>query len=868
VEFTLNGNVVSAEPGEGTSLLELLREELGVRSVKDGCAPEGSCGACTVMVEGRAVVSCAQKATRFEGKHITTHEGLSAEERRLWSESFVAAGASQCGYCSPGIVMKAEALLHKHPEPTRDEISHALLGNLCRCTGYVKIIDAIELAAGARRGEPLPEPDRSGRVGSRTARYRGTELALGDNVFVGDMTAPEMLHGALRFSDHPRARILRIDVAKALTAPGVAAVLTAADVPGNRVQGSIKRDWRQLVAEGEVTAYVGDVVAAVAADTRHAARAAAALVEVEYEVLEPVTDPFASLADGAPELHEGGNVLSVSKVERGDVDAALAGAAHVVTESFRTQFIEHAFLEPESALAVPDGDGPLEVYSQGQGVWDDRRQIASFLGLADDGVRVTHVPTGGAFGAKEDLNVQSHAALLATHLGRPVLLTLTRKESLRFHAKRHPMWLDYTVGCDEEGRLLAVRARIIGDTGAYASVGDKVIERAVGHACGAYEVENVDVEGQAVYTNNPPCGAMRGFGVNQSNFAIEGVLDMLAERVGIDGWEIRWRNALEEGKRFGTGQKLGPGVGLKKTLLAVRDAYREAEFAGIACGVKNTGIGNGMTEYGRAVLRVEPGGSISLFHSWTEMGQGVHTILQQIACEELGLPPEKIRVAVDTDRDLETGQTTASRSTVLGGRAVIAAAQKLKAALADRTLEELAGEEFRGEFVVDWTTKLGPGIDEPVTHLAYAWATQVAIVDDEGRLAKVIAAHDVGRTINPTLVEGQIEGAVHMGLGQALSEEFVVEGGFPVTQTLKSLHIIPPTGMPEVECILVEEHQPEGPYGAKGVGEAALVPTAAAVAGALHAFDGIHRTRLPMKESPAALAAVPHLVHHGHGGEH
>ena len=868
MEFTLNGNVVSAEPGEGTSLLELLREELGVRSVKDGCAPEGSCGACTVMVEGRAVVSCAQKATRFEGKHITTHEGLSAEERRLWSESFVAAGASQCGYCSPGIVMKAEALLHKHPEPTRDEISHALLGNLCRCTGYVKIIDAIELAAGARRGEPLPEPDRSGRVGSRTARYRGTELALGDNVFVGDMTAPEMLHGALRFSDHPRARILRIDVAKALTAPGVAAVLTAADVPGNRVQGSIKRDWRQLVAEGEVTAYVGDVVAAVAADTRHAARAAAALVEVEYEVLEPVTDPFASLADGAPELHEGGNVLSVSKVDRGDVDAALAGAAHVVTESFRTQFIEHAFLEPESALAVPDGDGPLEVYSQGQGVWDDRRQIASFLGLADDGVRVTHVPTGGAFGAKEDLNVQSHAALLATHLGRPVLLTLTRKESLRFHAKRHPMWLDYTVGCDEEGRLLAVRARIIGDTGAYASVGDKVIERAVGHACGAYEVENGDVEGQAVYTNNPPCGAMRGFGVNQSNFAIEGVLDMLAERVGIDGWEIRWRNALEEGKRFGTGQKLGPGVGLKKTLLAVRDAYREAEFAGIACGVKNTGIGNGMTEYGRAVLRVEPGGSISLFHSWTEMGQGVHTILQQIACEELGLPPEKIRVAVDTDRDLETGQTTASRSTVLGGRAVIAAAQKLKAALADRTLEELAGEEFRGEFVVDWTTKLGPGIDEPVTHLAYAWATQVAIVDDEGRLAKVIAAHDVGRTINPTLVEGQIEGAVHMGLGQALSEEFVVEGGFPVTQTLKSLHIIPPTGMPEVECILVEEHQPEGPYGAKGVGEAALVPTAAAVAGALHAFDGIHRTRLPMKESPAALAAVPHLVHHGHGGEH
>ena len=880
MEFTLNGKTVSVEPGEDESLLELLREQLGVRSVKDGCAPEGSCGACTVMVDGRAVVSCAQKATRFEGKHVTTHEGLSEDDRRRWSESFVAAGASQCGYCSPGIVMKAEALLDKHPQPTRDEIAHALLGNLCRCTGYVKVIDAIELAGAAKRGEPLPEPDRSGRVGSRTARYRGTELALGDNVFVGDMSVPGMLHAAVRLSDHPRAQILSIDATKALQVPGVVAVVTAADVPGERAQGSIKRDWRQLVAVGEVTAYAGDVIAAVAADTRHAARAAAELVEIEYEVLEPVTDPSAALAAGAPELHEGGNTLSVSRVQRGDVDAALAGAAHVVTESFRTQFIEHAFLEPESALAVPDGDGPLQVYSQGQGVWDDRRQVASFLGVDDEGVRVTHVPTGGAFGAKEDLNVQSHAALLATRTGRPVLLTLTRRQSLRFHAKRHAMWLDYTVGCDEDGKLLAVRARIVGDTGAYASVGDKVIERAVGHACGAYEVDNVDVEGKAVYTNNPPCGAMRGFGVNQSNFAIEGVLDMLAEQVGIDGWEIRWRNALEEGKRFGTGQKLGPGVGLKQTLLDVRDAYRGARFAGIACGVKNTGIGNGMTEYGRAVLRVQDDASVTLYHSWTEMGQGVHTILQQIACEELGLPPERVQVEVDTDRDLETGQTTASRSTVLGGRAVIDAAQKLKAAWGEASaspagdlprdteaLRTLAGQEFRGDFVVDWTTKLGPDVAEPVTHIAYAWATQVAICDDDGRVEKVIAAHDVGRVMNPTLAEGQIEGAVHMGLGQALSEEFVVEGGLPVTQTLKSLHIIPPTGMPEVECIFVEEHQPEGPYGAKGVGEAALVPTAAAVAGALHAFDGIRRTRLPMKESPAALAAVPHLVHHGRGGE-
>jgi xanthine dehydrogenase molybdenum-binding subunit len=632
-------------------------------------------------------------------------------------------------------------------------------------------------------------------------------------------------------------------------------------VPGERAQGSLTKDWRQLVAEGEITAYVGDVLAVVAAETRAAAREAAALVDVEYEVLEPVTDPLEAMADDAPALHPDGNVLSVSRVSRGDVDVALADAAHVVSETFTTQFIEHAYLEPEAALVVPALDGSLRVFSQGQGIWEDRRQIASFMDLPEEKVHVTQVATGGAFGGKEDLNVQCHAALLASKTGRPALISVSRKESLRFSPKRHPMWLEYTVGADDEGHLLALRARIVGDTGAYASVGAKVLERAAGHACGAYRVPNVDVEATAVYTNNPPCGAMRGFGVSQSNFAIEGMLDRLATEVGVDEWEIRWRNALAEGDRFGTGQVLGPGVGLKATLLAVRDAYREELNAGIACCVKNTGIGNGMTEYGRAALRVEADGSLTLFHSWTEMGQGVHTVLRQIVCEELGVEPERVRVLVDTERDLDTGLTTASRATVLGGNAVLDAARQLKDALSGRRLEELAGREFAGEFVVDWTTK--NDADEPVTHLAYAWGTQVAILDEDGRLVKVIAAHDVGRALNPMLVEGQIEGGVHMGISQALSEEYVVEGGIPVTETLKSLHIVPPTGMPEVECILVEEHQPEGPYGAKGVGEASLVPTAAAVAGALFAFEGVRRTRLPMKDSEAALAAVPHLVKAG-----
>ena len=850
MELTLNGKAVVAEPREGQTLLELLRDDFGTRSVKDGCAPEGSCGACTVIVDGHAVVSCAQKATRVEGKHVVTQEGLTEDERRVWAAAFAAVGASQCGFCSPGIVMKAEALLAKKPDPSREEIAHALLGNLCRCTGYVKIIDAVQLAAAARRSGSLPEPDRSGRVGARSARRDGDHLALGDAPFVGDMVVPGMLHGALRFSDHPRARILRIDTSEAEAHPGVVAVSTAADVLGERSQGVLTKDWRQFVAVGEETAYVGDVLAAVAAESRHAAREAAALVRVDYEVLDPVTSPWEYRV----------RVLSTSTVKRGDVDAALGEAAHVVTETFQTQVIEHAFLEPESSLAVPNGRR-LRVYSQGQGLWEDRRQIASFLGMPEEDVRAIHVPTGGAFGGKEDLNVQCHASLLALAAGRPVLLTLTRKESLRFHPKRHPMWLEYTAGCDEQGHLVAVRARIVGDTGAYASVGDKVLERAAGHACGAYKVPNVDVEAKAIYTNNPPCGAMRGFGVSQSNFAIEGVLDLLAERVGIDGWEIRWRNALDVGDRFGTGQRLGPGVGLKASLLAVRDAYREARFAGIACVAKNTGIGNGVPEFGRAIIRPERDGSVTLFHSWTEMGQGVHTALQQIACEELGLPPERVNVVVDTERELDTGLTTASRSTLLGGNAVIDAARKLKASLNGAGVEELAGREFEGQFSVDWTTP--NDAEEPVTHVAYAWGAQVVTLDDEGRLAKVVAAHDVGRAINPMMIEGQIEGGVHMGLGQALSEEFVVEGGVPVTETLKSLHIIPPTGMPEVECILVEEPQPEGPYGAKGVGEASMVPTASATAGALHAFDGIHRTRLPMKDSPAAIAAVPHLVRAG-----
>ena len=867
MRFILNGRDVDIRPRADASLLESLREDCGLRSMKDGCAPEGSCGACTVVVDGRAVVSCAQPVSRVDGRTVVTLEGLPAASRDAWARAFTATGASQCGFCSPGIVMKAEALLGRTAEPTRAEIARALAGNLCRCTGYIKVIDAIASVAATRRaGDQRPDEQPPGDgVGERVGRYEGAGLVLGEHPFVADMSVPGMIHGAIRFADHPRAVVRRIDATRAAAHPGVLAVVTWRDVPGERVQGLLTRDWPLLVAEGETTRYVGDALASVAATSRHAAREAAALIEVEYEVLVPVVDPAIALAAGAPRVHPSGNLLSTCVIERGDTDAALAGAAHVAAGTFETQRIEHAFLEPEAALVVPGegraGKPAMRVFSQGQGAWEDRRQVASILGLPETAVRVTQVATGGAFGGKEDLGVQGHAALLAHVTGRPVLIALSRRESLRFHPKRHPLTMTYTVGCDADGRLVAVRARIVGDTGAYASVGAKVLERAAGHACGAYRVPNVDVQARTVYTNNAPCGAMRGFGVPQVTFALEGLIDVLAERVGIDRWEMRWRNALETGDRTGTGQLLGPGVGLKRTLLAVRDAFVSARYAGIACGMKNTGVGNGVTERGLAILRPEADETVTLYHSWTEMGQGIHTALRQIVCDELGIAADRVRVVVDTDHELDTGETTASRATVLGGRAVLDAARRLRLALGTGHMADLAGQEFPGEFVVDWTTAPEGHDGEPVTHLGYGWATQVVILDETGRIERVIAAQDVGRAINPLVLEGQLEGGVHMGLGYALSETYDIVDGVPSTESMKSLGIIPAAGMPPVECILIEEPQPEGPYGAKGAGEAVLVPTAAAVAGALYVFDGIRRTRLPMRDSAAARAAVPRLAH-------
>jgi selenium-dependent xanthine dehydrogenase len=878
VELQLNGRPAVLAYEEGMHLLEVLRTAAAITSVKDGCAPQGVCGCCTILVDGRPALACRLRPDQVAGKDVVTLEGLPERQRQILAEAFVREGAVQCGFCTPGIAMRAAHLLNRGLSEDRERVARALSGHLCRCTGYHRIVDAIQTAgemwsSGNQPPDGLPRRHfffgenrglerRSGvpagdGIGASPRRYRGSDQVLGAKPFVADMKVDRMLHGALVLSDHPRAVVRRIDTAPALAMPGVVKVLTAADVPGDRHHGLIVRDWPLLVAEGETTRFTGDVLAVVVADSQFRARGAAEAVAVDYNVLEPITDTESALAPDAPKIHQDGNLLEVCAFARGDVDAAFAAAPHVVEATFRTQRIEHAFLEPEASLAVPHEDGGLRVLSQGQGVHDDQRQIAAILGVSTHSIEVELVSNGGAFGGKEDLSVQGHAALAAHLLERPVQVVLTREQSMRIHPKRHPLTLRYTASADEDGRLTAVRARIVGDTGAYASVGTKVLERAAGHSCGPYRVPNVDVEAKTVYTNNPPCGAMRGFGANQAAFAIEGILDMLAESTGLDGYDIRERNILDAGDRFATGQTMTESCGIRRTLEAVREVYKEARWAGIACGIKNTGIGNGMEDVGRVLIRVLEGARLEVLTGFTEMGQGLHTILRQVVCHETGLPPEIMDVRTISRPDVECGMTTASRATALCSAAGRAAAQKLSDELLRQPLETLAGREFRGEFVCDFTTAPGAAVEEPVTHMAFGFATQVVVLAEDGTIERVIAAHDVGRAINPQLCAGQIEGAVHMGLGYALSEDFPCSGGRPLSLNLKDLGILRAADTPPIEVMLIEVPDDVGGYGSKGVGEIGLVPTAGAVAGALYAYDHVRRLSLPMTDAPAAAASVP-----------
>jgi xanthine dehydrogenase molybdenum-binding subunit len=852
VAFVVNGTPVTVRR-DHPHLLAALREELDITSPKDGCSPSGQCGCCTVLVDGKAIVSCQQSLERVANTNITTLEGVSQVERDAFANAFAACGGLQCGFCIPGIVVRAKAQIDKKGAGLkREDMARHLGAHLCRCTGYVKILDAIDSVA----KKLSPEIVSTGGLGVRVVKHEAEELALGDRGYIDDMRLPGLMHASLVFTKHARAEVLSIDTSRAMSRPGVRAVFTAADIPGELMMGIIYKDWPVMIPVGGFTSYAGDVLAIIVADSRLNARNAIDDVAVEYKPLTPITDARNAIASNDIAVWKtDSNILSKSTYKRGDVDTAIASSTHVVRETFETQRIEHAFLEPESTLAVPSiGEGKvreLHVYSGGQGVWDDRNDIARLLAIANEQVTVTLVTNGGAFGGKEDMSNQAHASLAAWLLNEPVKCTLTREESFLMHAKRHPIEMTYEAACDQDGKLTALRVRAIGDSGAYASVGMKVLERMAGHASGPYQVPNIDVEAIAARTNNPICGAFRGFGANQAQFAMEGVLDRLAEKAGISGWQIRSRNVIRPGMVWGPGQIMDDGcLGAELCLNEIKPAYDAAvasgKAVGLGLGLKNSGLGNGFKEISKAIVRFKSNGRIEVRHGWTEMGQGINTVAAQVAVEELGVDAKLIDVIVDTTRELGFGQTTGSRGTLMGAGAVKSACQ---AAIAANRAQDV---DHVGEYRVDWTNKLGePGVTNPIIHSTFSYAAQMVIIDRETqKIEKVVAVHDVGRVVNPTLCEGQVEGSVHMGLGYALTENFPSdpETGFPINKTLRSLGILRAKDVPPIEVKLLESPQPNAPYGIKGVGEIGLVPTAGAVASALHQLDGQWRSKLPMRQ--------------------
>ena len=852
VAFVVNGTPVTVRR-DHPHLLAALREELDITSPKDGCSPSGQCGCCTVLVDGKAIVSCQQSLEKVANTNITTLEGVSQVERDAFANAFAACGGLQCGFCIPGIVVRAKAQIDKKGAGLkREDMARHLGAHLCRCTGYVKILDAIDSVA----KKLSPEIVSTGGLGVRVVKHEAEELALGDRGYIDDMRLPGLMHASLVFTKHARAEVLSIDTSRAMSRPGVRAVFTAADIPGELMMGIIYKDWPVMIPVGGFTSYAGDVLAIIVADSRLNARNAIDDVAVEYKPLTPITDARNAIASNDIAVWKtDSNILSKSTYKRGDVDTAIASSTHVVRETFETQRIEHAFLEPESTLAVPSiGEGKvreLHVYSGGQGVWDDRNDIARLLAIANEQVTVTLVTNGGAFGGKEDMSNQAHASLAAWLLNEPVKCTLTREESFLMHAKRHPIEMTYEAACDQDGKLTALRVRAIGDSGAYASVGMKVLERMAGHASGPYQVPNIDVEAIAARTNNPICGAFRGFGANQAQFAMEGVLDRLAEKAGISGWQIRSRNVIRPGMVWGPGQIMDDGcLGAELCLNEIKPAYDAAvasgKAVGLGLGLKNSGLGNGFKEISKAIVRFKSNGRIEVRHGWTEMGQGINTVAAQVAVEELGVDAKLIDVIVDTTRELGFGQTTGSRGTLMGAGAVKSACQ---AAIAANRAQDV---DHVGEYRVDWTNKLGePGVTNPIIHSTFSYAAQMVIIDRETqKIEKVVAVHDVGRVVNPTLCEGQVEGSVHMGLGYALTENFPSdpETGFPINMTLRSLGILRAKDVPPIEVKLLESPQPNAPYGIKGVGEIGLVPTAGAVASALHQLDGQWRSKLPMRQ--------------------
>ncbi len=846
ISFVLNGDRKACSGDPEKTLLEYLRLDQHLTAVKDGCSGQAACGACTVEVNGKAKLSCVLKMKNLDNAEIYTPEGFPEYVKDTIAKAFVNKGAVQCGFCSPGFISRIKVLLQDNPQPDIEEIRKAIKPHLCRCTGYKKMEDAIVCASEAiRKNEKLEITKTSGRIGISHPKYEAYKTATGERPFVDDMFLDDMLFAALKFSDYPKARILKIDTTRAENVPGVHRVFTAKDIPGEKKVGLIFQDWDVMIGEGETTHYIGDVIAGVVANSERIARKAADFIEIEYEVLKPVTNVFEAI-DGARVHPDKPNNFETTSFTIGDASGAIQKSKFVSSDNYETQRVEHGFLEKEAAIARPDGKGGLELFSQSQGVYEDRRQVAMILGIPEEKVRVVLVPNGGGFGGKEDLSVQGQTSLFAYLLNKAVKLTLSREESIRLHPKRHPVFMKMELGADEKGKLTGLKLRAIGDTGAYASVGTKVLERVAGHAAAGYFIPEIDIEAKTVYTNNIPCGAMRGFGANQVAFALESCIDDICKQAGFDRWQFRYDNALVDGLRTSTGQKVF-GVGIRACLDAVRDDFYKAKFTGLSCAIKNSGVGNGMIDESKVIINIVSDKKIILKHGWTEMGQGVHNMALQTLCEETGVDPGIIEVEVDTSAQIKTGMTTSSRATALVGLAVISASKSLKEDLKSRSLSELSGKMYSGAFACDWTNKPGADVKDPVIHYSYGYAVQLCILDEEGNIEKVIAAHDAGKIMNPMLFEGQIQGGVHMGLGYALTESLPMKDGFLVSDKMRALKILRAHETPEIVVKGVEVKDPVGPYGAKGIGEIGMVPTAAAVASAYYAFDGVKRTRLPLR---------------------
>ena len=888
--FTVNGQTVQAEKNQ--KLIRFLRDELRLTSVKDGCS-EGACGTCHVLIDGKATKACVPSTDKLEGKTILTVEGLSDWEKDVYTYAFGKAGAVQCGFCIPGMVISAKALLDANPAPTREEAAFAIRNNICRCTGYVKIIDGILLAAEIFRSGKLTEEEKTGYgVGERAVRVDVAEKVQGYGKYPDDLYVDGMLYASAVRSKYPRARVLAIHKEKAEALPGVVGVYTAEDIPGEIKVGHLQQDWDAMIPVGRITHYLGDAICLVAAETKETLEQAKALVEIDYEPLKPVFSPTYASQPFAPLVHASGNLLCEKHVSRGNADQAIRDADYVLMYHYETPYTEHAFLEPECAVAYPDEDG-LTILSTDQGAYDTAREVSRLLGLPKEKIHVTNMLVGGGFGGKEDMTVQHHAALVAYLTGRPVKVKLSRKESMLVHPKRHPMKVTITMGCNRDGLIQGVKAEVVADTGAYASLGGPVLERACTHAAGPYHYENFEITGKAYYTNNPPAGAFRGFGVTQTCYAMEMTLTKMAHELGISPWEIRYRNAIRPGQTLPNGQIAPPSTGLVETLEAVKDICEQNKNVGIACAMKNAGVGVGIPDTGRCIVAVKDG-KLHIRSGASCIGQGLGTVLTQIVCTMLHCEREDVVYeAANTVNAPDSGTTSGSRQTLVTGEACRRACQKLLAAagadvrvsdysgIAHRQGMEslpggnssgtvgtelpegasvdwraLEGQEFYGEYLAKTDPLGAQDVANPVSHVAYDYATHVCVLNDDGTIREIDAAHFVGKAINPLSCEGQIEGGVTMALGFTLTEHYPLYDCIPSAR-FGTLGLFRADQVPPIHSILVEKEGQDMAFGAIGIGEITTIPTAPAVAGAYFALDGEMRTSLPLMKTPYERPKMP-----------